>query len=358
MISYTIEDYFKLKNFFPTRLNYLKEDTEEYKVITKAKHHKHDKLFREILNNKKEIVKLINKYITPQTKITEEEIEKYDTKYITKGYKERQADVVYKIKEKEVYFLIEHQTKVDELMAYRILEYGMEIMRIRLIEMIESKRKGKIPRIIPIVIYTGQREWKAKRTVEEIQVEFEHLKGIDVITGYNLVDIRDEKEAIKEGTAVARMSVIERMKDTEEIIEVIKKMSKYIKEKEERKEFAREIKYLLEDRLTKEEIRKIEEILVKREGDEGMLHAQMVIRRDFERAKEEGRKEGMLHAQEVIRRDFEKAKEEGREEGRKEGRKEGSLKNAIEVAKNMLKENFDVDLISRLTGLKKEQFMQ
>ena len=93
-----------------------------------------------------------------------------------------------------------------------------------------------IPRIIPIVIYTGQREWKAKRTVEEIQVEFEHLKGIDVITGYNLVDIRDEKEAIEEGTAVARMSVIERMKDTEEIIEVVKKMSKHIKEKEERKE--------------------------------------------------------------------------------------------------------------------------
>ena len=369
MISYTIEDYFKLKNFFTTRLNYLKEDTEEYKVITKAKHHKHDKLFREILNNKKEIVKLINKYITPQTKITEEKIEKYDTKYITKGHEERQADVVYKIKEKEVYFLIEHQTKVDELMAYRILEYSIEIIRTKLVEMIESKRKGKIPRIIPIVIYTGQREWKAKRTVEEIQVEFEHLKGIDVITGYKLVDIRDEKEAIEEGTAVARMSVIERMKDTEEIIEVVKKMSKYIKEKEERKEFAREIKYLLEDKLTKEEIRKIEEILIEREGEEGMLHAQMVIRRDFERAKEEGRREGMLHAQEVIRRDFERAKEEGRKEGMlhaqevirrdfERAKEKGRRENAIEVAKNMLKENFDVDLISRLTGLKKEQFMQ
>ena len=353
MISYTIEDYFKLKNFFPIIMG-LREESAEYKLITKEKYHKHDKLFREILNNKKEIVKLINKYITPQTKITEEEIEKYDTKYITIGYKERQADVVYKIKEKEVYFLIEHQTKVDELMAYRILEYGIEIMRIRLIEMIESKRKGKIPRIIPIVIYTGQREWKAKRTVEEIQVEFEHLKGIDVITGYNLVDIRDEEEAIEENSAVARMSVIERMKDTEEIIEVVKKMSKHIKEKEERKEFAKEIKYLLEDRLTKEEIRKIEEILIEREGDEGMLHAQMVIRRDFERAKEEGRREGMLHAQEVIRRDFKRAEKRGREEGRKEGK----LKKAIEVAKNMLKENFDVDLISRLTGLKKEQFMQ
>ena len=80
-----------------------------------------------------------------------------------------------------------------------------------------------------------------------------------------------------------------------------------------------------------------------------MLHAQMVIRRDFERAKEEGRREGMLHAQEVIRRDFERAEKRGREEGK--------LKKAIEVAKNMLKENFDVDLISKLTGLKKEQFM-
>ena len=83
---------------------------------------------------------------------------------------------------------------------------------------------------------------------------------------------------------------------------------------------------------------------------EGMLHAQEVIRRDFEKAKEEGRKEGMLHAQEVIRRDFEKAKQEERREGKKEG--------IIQVAKKMLAEKMDVNLISKLTGLRKEQFMQ
>ena len=357
MISYTIEDYFKLNELVKRRPMQLREEAVEYEIIPNTTYHKHDKLFRKILNNKREIVKLINKYVMPKEKIKEEEIEKYDTKYITIRFEERQADVVYKMKNKEVYFLVEHQTKVDKIMAYRILEYSIEIMRTRLIKMLQEKREGKIPRIIPIVIYTGQREWTAKRTVEEIQVEYEHLKGIDVITGYNLVDIRDEKEAIEEGTAVARMSVIERKEDTEEIIGAIKRMSKYIKEKEERKEFAREIKYLLQDKLTKEEIRKIEGILIEREGEEGMLHAQMVIRRDFERAKEEGREEGrkegreegMLHAQMVIRRDFERAKEEGR--------KEGKLKNAMQVAKNMLKENFDIELISKLTGLKKEQFM-
>ena len=97
----------------------------------------------------------------------------------------------------------------------------------------------------------------SKNKLEEGQEEFRHRKGSSSIIRYNLVDIRKPEEAIERGTAIARMSVIERMKDTEEIIEVVKKMSKHIKEKEERKEFAKEIKYLLEDRLTKEEIRKI-----------------------------------------------------------------------------------------------------
>lgn len=323
MISYTTYDYLKLKHFFGLAINGLREESAKYILNSKSDYHKHDKLFKDILSNKKEIVKLVNKYIMPEKKITEEEIEKYDTRYVTREYEEKEADIVYKIKDKEGYFLMEHQTKVDELMAYRILEYSLEIIRTRLRKTIIEKGERKIARVIPIVIYTGQAEWKAKKEVEEIQVEFEHLKGIDVMTGYNLVDIRNEEEAIKEGTAVARMSVIERKKNTEEIIKVIEKMSKYIQEKEERKEFAKEVKYLLGDRLTKEESKKIEEILIGKKGDEGMLHAQMVLRRDAERIRKEGKKEGI-----------------------------------ISIAKKMLKENFDMDLISKLTGLKKEQILK
>ena len=65
-----------------------------------------------------------------------------------------------------------------------------------------------------------------------------------------------------------------------------------------------------------------------------MLHAQKVIERDFKRAREEGRKEGMLHAQKVIEQ------------------------KAINIAKKMLDEKIDVNLISKITGLKKEQFME
>lgn len=351
MITYTIYDYFKLKEILRPQNYFLSEETEIYRFESKNNHHKHDKLFRNILNNKKEIVKLVNKYIMPEKKIEEEKIEKYDTKYITKEFKEIEADIVYKIKNKEIYFLIEHQTKLDKLMAYRMLSYSLEIIRTRMRNIIGKIEKVGIPTIIPIVIYTGQEKWTAKKTIEELQVKFKHLKGMDVITGYNLIDIRNEEEAIRQGTAIARMSVIERKQNTEEIITVIEKMSKYIKEKEERKEFANEVKYLLENRLTNEETEKIKEILIGKEGDEGMLHAQMVLKRDAERIKKQAIEEGLKEG-------IKKGIKEGRTEGKIEGTIEGSMKKAITIAKNMLKENFDIELISKITGLKKEQFIK
>lgn len=317
MIIYTLYDYFKLYSYVIKQRNYgLKDNSQSYSLeVSNSKkekqYHKHDKLFREILNRNKEIVKLINRYVKPKKELTEEMIEKYDTK----------------------------------LMTYRILDYSLEIIRTRMKNIKGKIEKVGIPKVIPLVIYTGQAKWTAKNKLEEVQVEFEHFNGIDVITGYNLIDIRNEEEAIKEGTAVARMSVIERKNDTENIIEVVKRMSKHIKDKEERQEFAKEIKYLLSDKLTKEEIEKIENILKEKEGEDAMLHAQMVIRRDFEKAKEEGRREGMLHAQEVIRRDFEKANKEEREKG------------IIEIAKKMLNEKVDIDFIMKITGLKKEQIL-
>lgn len=340
MIIYTLKDYLKLSRYFFKEENQrISDNNEKYELIVNNEYHKNDKLFREILNNKKEIIKLLNKYLKPEKELTEEMIEKYDTKFITSRYEERQADIIFKIKDKEIFFLIEHQTKVDKLMAYRILEYSLEIIRTRVGNILGKIEKVGIPTVIPIVIYTGQAMWGAKTKLEEIQVNFEHIKGTSVITGFNLIDIRDEQVAIEEGSAIARMSVIERKKSTKEIMQAIQKMSKYIKEKEERREFAKEIRYLLGNRLTKEEIERIEEILIGKGGEEGMLHAQMVLKRDAEK----------------IRR---KSIKEGKEEGLKKGLKEGSIKKAINIAQNMLKENFDIELISKITGLKKEQFMK
>lgn len=331
MQYYTMEDYIDLVVFLNKDVTTLNEEKAKYKLDKKEKsenskeHHKHDKIFRQILNNKKEVAILINQEIKPENEIKEEDIEKYETKYIVKLYKEKQADIVYKLKNKEVFFLIEHQTKVDKEMPKRIVEYSLAIMNSR-----KMKNKGKNARIVPIVIYAGMAKWTAKRSLEETQEEFRHKKGSSSIVRYNLVDVRDTEEAIEKGTAIARMSVIERLKTPEEIINTVEKFAETLKSKEEKEELLEDIFYIWGDRLSEEEKEMIRKIIFKEKRVKGV-----------------GK---MSHAQEVIRKHEERLEKKARLEGRKES--------LMDVAKKMLKQKFDIEIISEITGLKREQFIK
>ena len=72
---------------------------------------------------------------------------------------------------------------------------------------------------------------------------------------------------------------------------------------------------------------------------------------DKERASLEAIKEGLFDQYSS----FNIGKKEGIEEGLKEGLKEGEKNKSIEIAKNMLKEGLDINLISKLSGLSIEE---
>ena len=325
MQYYTMEDYIDLvvyvNHTIKNRMATLREEPEKYTLQTNEtrknekskKHHKHDKMFRKILNNEKEVAKLINQELDPEKEVKAENLEKYETKFVSSRYEDRQADIVYKLKDKEVFFLIEHQTKVDKEMPNRIAEYRLHIMNSR-----KAQDRKANPVVSPIVIYAGMAKWTVRTSLEEGQEDFRHRKGSSSIIRYNLVDIRNVEEAIEKGTAIARMSVIEKLKTKEEIIETVDKFAKNIKTKEEREEFAEELEYILEDRLKEKDLKRIKEIILKEEGDGSMSHVHEVLRRDAEKMKKE---------------------------------------TLMEVVQKMLQEKFDPDVISKITGLRKEQFM-
>ena len=166
MQYYTMEDYIDLlvyvnntaKNIVENGKVKLREEPEEYvldgkKVQEKQKtrkHHKHDKMFRKILNNEKEVAKLINQELDPEKEIKAEDIEKYETKFVSSRYENKEADIVYKLKDKEVFFLIEHQTKVDKEMPNGIAEYSLHIMNSR-----KARDRKANPVVSPIVVYAG-----------------------------------------------------------------------------------------------------------------------------------------------------------------------------------------------------------
>lgn len=281
--------------------------------------HQHDKIFRTVLDRKSDAIALINKALNTQLEV--QDIEKYNSSFINKVFQNREADIVYKIKDRSIFILIEHQTKVDYLMPYRILEYEVAIMQSAIdLDKIKNK-ESKIPLVIPIVLYTGNKKWNAKKYLEENQ---EKIEGIENGLGnYNLIDINEltEKELLEDNSFISKMMLIEKSKNTENIVEILEKIVKITKE-EDKDTLRRIISIILEEKIG---ITKAKELIEKMEGDEG----------------------NMLAVVDMIRRENQMYIEIGK--------KEGELKEKIKIVTNMLKEKFNIETIQKITGINKEE---
>ena len=80
-----------------SKISKLSDQKESYNITNK-----HDKIFRTILDKKEEAIALINQAI--KTKLKSEEIEKYTSSFVSKIFQNREADTVYKYKNKNIFF--------------------------------------------------------------------------------------------------------------------------------------------------------------------------------------------------------------------------------------------------------------
>ncbi len=130
MKGFTHKDYLKIEQN-PKAKKFLEEENksyiEAYEKVKSEIDKKHDVIFKRILLNKKEVSKFIYKKF--EIKIKAEKLELYNKEFIKRGGRILSADVIYKLKNRKVFFLIEHQTKNYYHMSFRILNYEVEIMR-------------------------------------------------------------------------------------------------------------------------------------------------------------------------------------------------------------------------------------
>ena len=90
---------------------------------------------------------------------------------LSETLREREADLLYRVpfrtekgtREVLIYILIEHQSTIDDLMAYRLLNY-MDLVwekhRNLWNRRKTPKAERKFPPILPIIFYTGDTPWK------------------------------------------------------------------------------------------------------------------------------------------------------------------------------------------------------
>lgn len=162
-------------------------------------------------------------------KFKEEQIENYNSSFVNSIFRIQESDVVYKIKDKNIFVLIEYQTKIDYSMPYRILQYEIAIIKSALDVKKLKNKSYKLPVVIPIILYIGKQRWNANKYLEE---SHEKMKGVkSSLSYYNIVDINDftEGELLEDDTLISKMILVEKTKDSDELVKMLSEIIPSIK---------------------------------------------------------------------------------------------------------------------------------
>jgi len=340
-----LEEYEKLRNKPKLRLltnDYkVAEEENKYTFNENYTNNFNDKIMRKILKDKVQASIYLNEWLKIKNgfEIKPEEIEEVTESYITKSWKNRETDIVYKDKKYEgVFYLIEHQTKVDYLMAKR--EYKNEIENHYELNS-SSKDIRRIGNVTALVIYIENRKWKAKRNIEELKIRNPRLKEktkddyeLISINNYTLEQLQSKVKE-NEKNIILKLALINKlgqMQNEEIMIKVMKNIkissaqidyvASYINERISKK-CGKEFSKLM--------IKSIEEKLENKE-DKNMLEA--FVDRFLDIADEREKR------------------------GKAAGEKIGEKRGIAQVAINMLKEKCDKKIIKKCTGLSYEKIKE
>ena len=297
----------------------------EKKVISQ----KHDKIFKQILEDKKEMSKFLRNYL--DIRLEPEDLIAYSNEFVDEDYKRNIADIIYKEKDREVYYIIEHQSKIDPQMPFRILCYCVLLMR----KVIKNRKKNsRYPIIVPIVLHTGTRPWNVTtnfaQRYEESDDPYEPYK---IEMKYKLVDVNryTNLQLISTETLLSCVMLMEKAKNKEELLEIVKEILDNLKSI---KLLPKIRQYLIDMQEGRTELKEMIEIINEREKEGKDKMSTLCDRLRYEN--------------EVIRK---KAREQGVKEGIKEGIKEA----IISLVKNMLRQNEEEDKILTYANIKKEE---
>ena len=251
-------------------------------------------------------------------KITGKDIIREKQEYITSRFDKKEVDVLYKLKDKNIYFLIEHQSTVDYFMPYRIMEYQVEILRSN--SHLFMDKKEKIPRVIAIVIYTGKNNWNVEQDIRNMQEEFRGTKT-QALGVYNLIDIHDytKQELLDKENLIYDLLLVEKSKNIEELKQNLQEISRKVDTNKELLEKIIQITMIpVIGKAKTEEL--IKQIYKKDKEGDNMLAASRMLLNEMQMNRDLGRKEGIY-----------------------------------EIAKKMLKEKIGIETIKKWTGLTEKE---
>ncbi len=133
----------------------------------------HDSGYKRLFSNKTIFRQLIETFVTePWVKDLDfEQMEMVNKSFTSDHYKETESDLIYRVRlhgrDVYIYVLLEFQSTVDNWMAVRMLNYITNFY-MDFIAVQKERGIGKLPAVFPIMLYNGDRSWKAAVNVADL----------------------------------------------------------------------------------------------------------------------------------------------------------------------------------------------
>jgi hypothetical protein len=160
----------------------------------------HDHVYKALFSHPEMVRDLLDGFVAGDwlAQLDYASLEKVNSTYVTDDLRGRSDDLVWRVKWGEdwiyVYLLMEFQSTVDPCMAVRMLAYVALLYQ----DLIKAKRliDGKLPRVLPLVLYNGFVRWYAKDDVSAlIHAEPRALDAFQPYLRYLLIDERQYRES-------------------------------------------------------------------------------------------------------------------------------------------------------------------
>ena len=313
-------------------------------------YHPHDRGFKSLLSSKKIFLQMLRSFVRQSwvDALSEEHLIRVDKSFVTANFREKESDLVFKAElplqtESAALFyfvLLELQSAVNHLMPFRILDYQCELLRDAVKNAgIEAHRKSyRLPVVIPIVLYNGKEPWTVPLRYRDKTTRVPDAEGL-LDFSYILIDVHrfDKTRLLEQGNLVGGVFALEQANDVNEMLEIMHRMAFVLQElsEEEWETFKGWARWILTREMPKPEREMVDRIIVT--------------------SKREEAKRMISNVHEVIRRTFEKEREEGRLEGRLEGKLEGRMEGKLEVAGRLLEMGMSVEQVAQVVQLPEEE---
>ena len=252
-------------------------------------------------------------------------LEKLPNEYISDDFRHRSDDIIWRVRVSGewvyLYFLIEFQSSVDKYMALRVMVY-LGLLYQDLIKHGDILPDGRLPPVLPIVLYNGDAAWTAAQDIHDLIPPVpglvEHFKPQ---LKYFLIDERthSDSELASQKNLVAAIFRFEHSAALETLPDLVGLLKDWLADQPELgKMIARWLRATLR--------RKTGSTMVLPEIDD-LQELRVMLADRLERWGQEkvalGLQEGLQKGlQEGLQKGLQKGRREGRQEGRREGRQE------------------------------------